>query len=296
MTSHKFDQEEFLHQLCSRLVDRFPDIHYFVKLLTNFGATGYRDEPISEEELARALTLDIPPLQRVLTFSMWISRDLIRNIAGITNEELEGIKECVTTADGFYPAFQMTIEQWNTHTVIVDDRSGHRQTIYEHKPWKELGEFYIIWKHTLGDAINTPHIEGSIEVVLHDNDIKCWLRNGRFGQNWDGEAKGQNELIKIPLDDDRLEPFLRPDDPEDENDNDWFLRPKYKSEPWYKEYRYEGKVRQLAVKKTEMATGIVDESGRQMFKTEETNALKAMEMFWNLQIQDNIARAIGFDL
>jgi hypothetical protein len=297
MAHRSFDQEEFLQELCDRLIDRFPNIHYYVKFLNSpddpTDGKSRKQEPATPVDLARALTIEIPPLRRVLTFWMWMSRDFARNVVGITDEELEEIKEKVFD-NKIYLAYSTIIEQWNTHTVIspgsITD-SGRPKTIYEREPWKELGKFYPIWRHAF-ETIDGPSKGGSLEVAFHQNAIKCWARYGRFGSGVDCEAQERYQFITIPLDEEKLKPFLRPDDPEDGDETDWYPRERYVSEPGYKEYRYEDNVKRPAFEETQVPSGIVDESGKPILKSEKIETEEEAGVGWILHVQDNIARAI----
>lgn len=260
-----FDQDEFFQVLRNRLVDRFPNIHYFVKFLNQLGGPEREkwgnDRPMNSMELARALTIEIPPLQRVLTFSMWMSRDFVRNVAGITDAELEEIEGKVVTPDRIYPAYAVTIEQWNTHTVICPDLAAHgfgrQKTIYEPRPWDDLGDTHLVWFHTFGEKIDGPSKGGNLEVVFHGRAIKCWARHGRFGgYPWTDDAEDKYLFMTIPLNEDKLNEFLV----RDEHDS---ADPECRGvcEPWEHRYHYEDEVKGIG---------------------------------WELGIQDNIARAIDW--
>ncbi len=296
MTFHNFDQEEFLQELCDRLIDRFPNIHDYVKFLNRPDGNSLKEKPANSVDLARALTVNIPPLQRVLTLWMWMSRDFARNVAGIADAELEEIKEKVFD-NKIYLAYSTIIEQWNTHTVIFSSitDSCRPKTIYEPRPWEDLFTEHVLWQHDFNKAPGDHFAKsrrGSLEIVFHHDAIKCWARYGRFGCGVDLEAKDQYQFITIPLDEEKLKPFLRPDDPEDSDETDWFPRHRYISESGYKEYRYEDNVKRPAFRETQVPTGIVDESGKPTLKSEKIEIEGDASVGWILCVQDNIARAI----
>ena len=71
----------------------------------------------------------------------------------------------------------------------------------------------------------------SLEIVKDDNSIKCWGRDGRFmGKFWRGAAEDEYVFITIPLDEEKLRPYLRQDE-----ESDGLGRP-YKTRDWHHEY------------------------------------------------------------
>jgi hypothetical protein len=262
MKSGKFDEKDvlwtLLWELCNKLEYRFPQLRESLKDPTATGtmrdmARAFTSDNM--EGIARALTTQLPPLQRVLTFSMWMSRDFVRNVAGITDAELEEIKEKVAKVR-VWPAQSITVQQWNTHTVVVFDDSCQK-TIYESKPWDDLVDPTTIWQHTFGQNVDGPCKDGILEVVFHQRAIKCWARNGRFkGKYWSHKSEDEYLFITIPLEDDKLNSFLVPD-------NDDSVEPpyRYESQPWDKMYHCENNERGIG---------------------------------WDLHILDNIAREINW--
>jgi hypothetical protein len=283
MVSRKFNFEEFLRELCDHLEYRFPDLR---KSLEDTRSTDVI------QSLARALTTVIPPLQRVLTFSMWMSRQFLREVAGITDEELAAIKKKVRPTRIW---FSMTVEQWNTHTVIIDNQSGRQKTIYEPKPWIDI-KTYIIWHHWFGETVKGPSKDGCLEVVFHENAIKCWARHGRFkGRFWNDESEEKYLFIKIPLKEEELCKFLIIPNDDDSVDPDG-VDHRYERPSWEKDYHYEDVPHPTANPATQaiqVPTGLIDESGKPILKSEENDIPEESGTGWSLHILDNVARAIA---
>jgi hypothetical protein len=133
------------------------------------------------------------------------------------------------------------LEEWVTHTAIFD-RVGdgcsqkYRSTLYE--PISRLAPS-VLWSHRFGSAAKGPSTGALLEIVLQDNAIKCWGREGRFqGKYWFGEAEEGNIFIAIPLSEEQLRPYLRSDEEPDE-DGAVCPGPPYKTKPWHGEYAHE---------------------------------------------------------
>lgn len=195
------------------------------------------------EQIAVALTAR-PPLLKVISFSMWMTRDFTRDVASITDAELKELKGQVAAAL-FWPTSGMTAQEWTTHTVVLDDFEGfsrYRKTFYKPRPRSYSPT--VLWSHTFRPKVEDGFADvfgpnaGALEIVLHENAIKCWGREGRFGgKYWSGEAEDRHVFITIPLDDEHVRPYLRPDE-EPDNEGPVCLEPPYKNKPWHREYQH----------------------------------------------------------
>jgi len=108
----RVDGPEFLRRVRDYHLGRFPKLREHL------------DPVEAAEELAVAFATERPALKRVLMFSMWMSREFVRDVVGIADSELEGLKDRLAETR-FWPAVSMTIEEWDTHTAIFD-YSGYR--------------------------------------------------------------------------------------------------------------------------------------------------------------------------
>ncbi len=193
------------------------------------------------EQIVAALTEPPPPpLRRIIWFSMWMTREFTREVVGLADEDLEEVKDQVAPTR-FWPSSGTTLEQWVTHTAVFD-RIGegcsprYRLTLYE--PISRLAPS-VLWSHGFGTATKGPNAGAVLEIVLHDNTIKCWGRGGRFqGKYWSGEAEDRNIFITIPLDEERLRPYLRSAEKVGD-DGPASLEPPHGAKPWQGEYAHE---------------------------------------------------------
>jgi hypothetical protein len=126
-----------------------------------------------------------PALRRVLSFSIGVSLDFLREKTGITVTDLKGLEQYFSGDEAepkaFWPAMSMVIEEWATHTVITDF-SGRRDVIY---PDYNFGHYSIdprvIWKHALpGTRMFNFTVGGNLEIVLYHGSILFWARDGRL--------------------------------------------------------------------------------------------------------------------
>jgi hypothetical protein len=224
----EFDANAFFSMMYDFLRTRFP----YLKALS--------DDPDNESwnngrALAQAVATRLPSLERVMTFSMWMSRDFMRKSVGITDEELGEIGDKVAETR-FWPAFKTTIQQWNSHAVIIDELD-HQKFIYEAEPWNDLLTTHILWQHKFGGKVEGPNKGGKLEVVFHENAIKCWARDGRFqGKYWNDESEDEYEFIRIPLNEEELNHFLVVDDHESVD-----AEMRFTNQPWDKTYYYKAK-------------------------------------------------------
>lgn len=216
------DVQEFLKTLRDYHLGRFPRLNEA------------HDSIDGARELAEILSIERPGLRRVLSFSMWMSRTFVRDVAGITDEELTELENQIfVTEERVWPTSSMTIEQWDTHTVVIDGR-GHRTTIYSPEPWHMAMRPNVICRLPFGTS-KGPSQRGTLEIVLWDDAIRCWAIEGRFkGRYWSGESEKEYLFITIPLKQDELNTFVRPDDDESV-DTEY----RYKSKPWDKQYEKE---------------------------------------------------------
>ena len=199
---------------------------------------GSRSDGLTTEEVVAAqiaTALGRPPLRRVVRFSMWMAREFTRDVAGITDAELEELTSQVATAR-FWPSAGMVLQEWTTHTAVFDEFSGYRSTFYDPDPRSYCSAPKVLWSHSFGSQVEGPTAGGRLEIVLHEKALKCWGREGRFGGKcWFGEAEDKYVFIAIPLDEERLRPYLLPDDEPDEVGH-VSLEPAYKRTAWYREY------------------------------------------------------------
>ncbi len=217
------DTPEFFRRLQEYYTDRLPTL------------SGARDSAEAADELASAIAADQPSLQQVIVVSMKLPLGAIKDVK-MTDAAIDDFWSKVTD-HGFWPIPSMTIERWSTHTTVFAG-SGHRRTIYH------LDHDWLHWPSVLWErpfAVSKPETadSGALEVVLWDNMIKCWARGGQFeGKYWSGESDDDYEFIAIPLDEDRLKVFLRPDDDESVE-----APYRYEGRPWNRQYsnRYEGR-------------------------------------------------------
>jgi hypothetical protein len=196
----------FLRELRSRHAGRFPP------------SPEPHDEFQAAEELARIVSTPLPALRRVLTFSMWMSRDFVTNVIGMTEDELLEVRHRLAP-DRLWPAVSMTIEQWENHTVVFEN-SKRVQANYDGALWDQCAAYpYRILHHEFGRPVPTGATADawSFEVVVWEGAIRCWARGGRFkATGLLGPAEDEFQFITIPLDPDKLARFLRPKpEPED---------------------------------------------------------------------------------
>ena len=198
-----------------------------------------RDGLTADEVVAAqiAIALGRPALRRVIRFSMWMAREFTRDVAGITDAELEELTSQVAPAR-FWPSAGMVLQEWTTHTAVFDEFSGYRSTFYDPDPRSYVSAPKVLWSHRFGSQVKGPTAGGCLEIVLdeHEKALKCWGREGRFeGKYWSGEAEDRYVFIAIPLDEERLRPYLLPDEEPDEVEP-LSLDPAYKGAAWYREY------------------------------------------------------------
>jgi hypothetical protein len=193
------------------------------------------------EQIVTTLTAPPPPpLRRVIWFSMWMSREFTKEVVGLTDAELEEVKDQVAPAR-FWPSTGTTLEQWTTHMAVFDRieegySSKYRFTLYEPI---SVSAPTVLCSHRFGSAAKGPSAGALLEIVLHDNAIKCWGREGRFqGKYWFGEAEDRNIFINIPLHEEQLRPHLRSDEHLGD-DGPVGLEPPYKTIPWYGQYTHD---------------------------------------------------------
>jgi hypothetical protein len=188
------------------------------------------------------LRQNIPSLRRILEFSIGISRQYFQAKTGITDEELEGIDKGqghYVASAVFWPASSIVIEEWATHTLIRD-YAGQRHVLYPGECSAldsiSIGRYdpFPIWQYKL------PRREGEwfgpvLEIVLHEQCIKFWARDGRFGRRIppEPEATSENVFAVIPLEEESLAQYRWVPDTSSE---DPFLRGA--QHPWTKRYSH----------------------------------------------------------
>lgn len=186
------------------------------------------------EHVAESLETIPPSLRRVYSFSMWMTREFTRDVVGITDEELSELDERVHLApERFWPAPDVTIEEWDTHIAIFHN-GRHALTAYR----TDIDAFSYpmrVWFHTFGFKVNGPTKNGSLEVVLDRDAIICRGVDGRFGRKaWQWlEAKTEHMYITIPLRAAELAPYMSPDHKSDDPELS------YENTPYRREYYHE---------------------------------------------------------
>lgn len=212
----RIDAQRFLETLRELHLGRFPR------------STEPLDRRDAAEELADIMATERPALKRVLTFSMWMSRNFIANVIGMTEGDLQEVRDH-TAPERFWPAYDTTIEQWATHTVVFSG-ANYVRTMYEENLWHDWSP-HVVWRHDFGEVGSQER--WTLAIVIFNNTIRCWAEGGRFkGRYWSGEAEDEFQFITIPLNPTELEPFLRPDtEPPDPQYG-------YKSKPWDKQFTF----------------------------------------------------------
>lgn len=202
----KLDEQELLWKLFRRLRSRLSVRHPSV--LKKWEE--YENDDNLIRDLSKALTTDLPPLERVLTFSMSMKLESLKRVARISDRDLEARQfKKMLCGDEIRPAHKVTMEQWNTHTVIIPSTEYSRYsrrsgTIYRHRPWTDWQWGHIIWCWELSEMFG-----GSLEVVLNANAIRFWGRGGQFQTKFfRAVADDSNVFINIPLDDQELSSYL----------------------------------------------------------------------------------------
>ena len=178
----------------------------------------------------------IPALRRVLYVSILLSRDVLCEKAGITDEELTGLEHQFSTA-WLGPASALVIEEWSTHTVIFDDTDHQQPVQYKHNASPYYSRPTVIWKHTIPRSKQDSSdgtLELVVEIVIHRGCIKCWAVDGRFGRSIspDGVAKEEHVFVSIPMEEDGLAQYLEIDSIEDPE-----MRTAQR--PWIRHYDHE---------------------------------------------------------
>jgi hypothetical protein len=181
-----------------------------------------------------------PALRRVLSFSIGVSLDFLREKTGITVTDLKGLEQYFSGDEAepkaFWPAMSMVIEEWATHTVITDF-SGRRDVIY---PDYNFGHYSVdprvIWKHALpGTRMFNFTVGGNLEIVLYHGSILFWARDGRFGRRVpDGQAENEYQLVGIPMEPESLEKYRTSTDKPNEDPE---IR--VAQVPWIRHYEHE---------------------------------------------------------
>jgi hypothetical protein len=188
---------------------------------------------------------EIPGLRRVVSFSIGVSLDFLREKTGVTLEELKDVdRQLLPELPALAPSLiidpstgqpfsvvspdpvrsrylwvgnSIVIEEWSTHIVVMD--SGKRNVIYA----KNLGDFrwhpLVLWSRRVPEKLTYHPAEGcyfsvddgDLEVALYDNSIWFWARRGRFHfGGFDGNARREHCLVQIPLEEKMLEEFRFP--------------------------------------------------------------------------------------
>jgi hypothetical protein len=164
------------------------------------------------EDLGRRIYRHAPALRRVLNLSVGLSRDFL-GARGIRDDDLQGLDARAHLApEVLWPATDLTIEFWSTHTVITD-LTGYRKVVYaENSSWP-----LVLWKHDLPTHENE-YGTASLEVVLYQGSLKVWAVGGRFGRRIPPEPVPPAESIwvEIPTNAAELEKYrIRPPSTED---------------------------------------------------------------------------------
>jgi hypothetical protein len=191
-----------------------------------------------ENYIFRSLFKYTPALRRVVSFSILVSVDFLREKTGVTLDDLKGLEQQFGDPEPkeLWVAKSTVMEEWATHTVVTDF-AGRREVIY---PSYNFGHYMIdpkvIWSHSLpGTEMFNYSTGGNLEIVLFQGSIFFWAKGGHFGSGMEkGGAKAEYYLVHVPLDEGMLKEFRSRMDTPNENPEIRFLQV-----PWIRHYDYE---------------------------------------------------------
>jgi len=163
------------------------------------------------DRIGSRLAAHTPALRRVVRFSIGIDLRYFYEKTEITVEDLKGVESQISSSGVFWPADEIIIEEWATHTEVW--HHSRRQIVFY--PGEHSWAPTVIWGHLLPqrqDERGAP----SLQVVLHEGSIKFWALNGRFGRHKLLEAQEENVFVDIPLKGVGLANFLCKKEPNDD--------------------------------------------------------------------------------
>jgi hypothetical protein len=132
---------------------------------------------------------------------------------GLTLDEIHSL-ELPVGSEVLHVAVRTIVEEWATHTAIWD-HSGRR--IASFYPDESALAPRVVWRRELPKH-QSEVFSANLELVIHENSIKFWSLNGRFGQKnpWEAIAEPCNTFVEIPLSTEELEPFRWKPEPVDD--------------------------------------------------------------------------------